>query len=329
MPAYVPLGVAWQMAIADQERAREQEDRDRRRNTDEERAEAVRRNVQHRFSSGQMDNERYASNIPARPTHRDNESAEFSTVRRGLQELDNEAPFRQPTALPTPPRTASSVELPASPPSRIDDLTTAELEANICVQQARNTEVEEELEDRVEEVRRLLLNKDDAEQAHLQAVLAQQQAEIDKLDKTLQTVVEKLNIARAKVKSLTAEIDEGRTRETALRQEMREREAVLREQMQEREACLRQQMRNREQTWEQQRLDARLRQMQADADFEASRIASRVSTRASPPASASSRRPSGSSRQGSSTRSKDTRMVLSVRKGNRNAPIEIFKHMLR
>lgn len=334
MPASrdLPLGLVWQMTIADKERAREQEDRDRRRHAAEERAEVVRRNVQHRFTSSQLDNEQWSSSTTARPTHRDSESAE---LERGMQELDIVSPVHGPTPPPTSSQTASSVELPASDgaevqlSSRMEDLTTAELEANICVQQARNVEVEVELEDRIEEVRRLLVHKEDTEQAHLQAVLAQQQAEIDRLNKTLVTVVEKLNLARANVKSLTAEIDEGRTREAALRQEMRDREAVLREQMHERESCLKEQMRNQEQAWEQQRLEARLHQMQADADFEASRIASRVSTRTSPPTNASSGLPSGSSRRGSSTRSGNSKMVLSVPKGNRNAPIEIFKHMLR
>lgn len=323
-----------------QERERERIERNRRADLNRQRAGSVRDGLDRTFSAAQVEAETDSFN---------NHSGGMGEVRgrRWLPELDTRLPSPLPAAaLPTPPQSAVGIELAAQNPASAggirqsqghnshymppivqprnnleraptDDWATSELQTEIHRQQAYIEQVEKELEEKDSQISNLLREKEETEDAHLRAVLRDQQADISRLERTRDTLAKDLRSARADASRLSEEIEEARARERILKQQVAETE---------------QQMHSNELQWRVRMENARLRQLQADADLEAERISSRrvaESHSQSPQLSQSHRRSSNASHAASSTRSRRSELCFDVPRGNRNAPIKaaLFRHV--
>ncbi|KAL8791575.1 MAG: hypothetical protein Q9195_005839 [Heterodermia aff. obscurata] len=294
--------------------ARQSTDRARRDIPVREAEFTIRDDLQHRFHTARANNNDV-----------DEEHDQPSWPQEGVQELNTRLPSPRPHAPYASPGQTIGVELPThynvqSPSSfTAENSTAAEFESEIEKQRICITQVEAQLSKKDSQIRQLLQAKEATEEAHLQAILNGPQREIERLEKINLGLVEQLRTARADVKRLDAQVLEGRAREDDLRRQMHERER----QMDERGRHHSQQIHN-----------ARLLQMQAEADLEAARLSPRLVTETVSQSSQQSqpqRRPPTSSHRFSSTRCRDTRLAFSVPRGSRDAPIraELIRQILR
>lgn len=318
------LGRRWQETIAAQRRERQNSESSRRADLDRQRAGAVRDGLNRRFSAVHTDAEDDSNG-------NDDGGMEEGRGRRWLPELDTRLPSPLPNAaLPTPPQSAVSIELPTHHPASLrdiqqsqehnshytppltrprndlhssptDDSPTSELETQIHRQEAYIEQVKKELEEKDSQIRELLLEKEETEEAHLRAILNDQQADILRLERTKDILVRELRSARADVTRLSEEMEDARARERILKQ----------------------QMDGNERQWHVRMENARLRQLQADADLEAERISSRraADTLSQSPQLSQSHRRSSNSRR--------SELCFDVPRGHRNAPIKaaLFRHV--
>ena len=313
-----PLGRVWEDAIAAEAVARQSTERARRDTSEGGALFTIRDSLQHRFHAARA-NTGFSLNDGS-----DEEVDPPSGLQEGVQELNTHPPSPRPNAPCTPPRRTITAELPAhynvqSPLSfTADNMTASDLESEIQRQKIHIKHVEGQISIKDSQIRELLNAKEATEEAHLQAILNGQQREIESLEKIKSGLVEQLRTARADVKQLDAQVVEGRAREDALRRQMHEKER---------------QMDDRERDCSLQIHNAKLRQMQAEADLEAERISSRLIAETISQSSqpSQSQRRSSISHRPSSTSSKEKRMAFSVPKGDRDAPIrvELVKRVLR
>ena len=314
-----PLGRLWADTIEAEAVQRQSTERASRDVSERESVFSIRNSLQHRIHTARANTGVSASD------GNDEERDQSSWLQEGVQEFDTRLPSPRPNGPHASPRQIISVELPThynvQPPSShtADDLTTSELESEIKRQKNHIKQVEAQLSKKDIQIRELLDEKKATEEAHLQAILNDQQREIERLGKIKFGLAEQLMAARADLKQLDAQVLEGRAREDNLRRQMHEKER----QMDERERRCSLQIHN-----------ARLRQMQAEADLEAARMSPRMvpeTVSQSSQQSQSQHRPSMSSNRTSSTRYKEKRLSFSVPRGSRDAPIkaELFKQFLR
>ena len=314
-----PLGRVWEHTFAAEAVARQSTERARRDVSEREGLSTIRDNLQHRMHTAR------ANTAVSANDGNGEERDQPSVLEDGVQELNTRLSSPRPNVPYLSPRGMISVELPthysvqsASYPTA-DDLTASELESEIRRQKTHIEHVEAQLSEKERQIRQLLDEKKAAEEAQFQATLDGQQREIERLERIKFGLAEQLRTARADVKQLDAQVLEGRAREADLRRQMHEKER---------------QMDERERHYSLQIHNAKLRQMQAEADLEAARISPRLVTETvsqSPQQSQSQHRPSTSSYRHSSTRCKDKRMAFSVPRGSRDAPIvaEFIKHVWR
>ena len=313
-----PLGRLWADTIAAEAVQRQSTERASRDVSERESVSSIRDSLQHRIHTARANTGVSASD------GNDEERDQPSWLQEGVHELNTRLPSPRSNAPHTSPRQIISVELPThynvQPQSSFtaDDLTTSELESEIKRQKIHIQQVEAQLSRKDFQIRQLLDEKEATEEAHLQAILNDQQREIERLEKIKLGLAEQLRAARADVKQLDAQVLEGRAREDDLRRQMHEKER----QMDERERHCSLQIRN-----------AELRQMQAEADLEAARIPPRMvaeTVSQSSQQSQSQHRPSTSSNRASSMRYKEKRMFLSAPRGSPiRAELELIKQVLR
>lgn len=334
------LSRRWQETIEAERREGQRIESSRRADLDRQRAGTVRDGLDRRFSAAHA----AAKNDS---NEKDDGGTEEGRGRRWLPELDTRLPSPLPNAaLPTPPQSAVTIELPTHSPvssrgiqqsqgynshymspvtrprnnlqrSPTDDSATSELETQIQRQKAYIEQVEKGLEEKDSQIRNLLLEKEETEEAHLRAVLNDQQADITRLERMRDILVRDLRSARADASRLSEEMEEARARERVLKQQVSETE---------------QQMHSNERQWRVRMENATPRQLHADADLEAGRLSStRVAETLSqsPQLSQSHRRSSNASHAASSTRSRRSELCFDVPRGNRNAPIKaaLFRHV--
>ena len=308
-----PLGKVWEDVIAAEELARQSTERARRDTSEGEAVFTIRDSLQHRFHAARA-NTGLSLNDGS-----DEERDPPSGLQEGVQELNARLPSPRTNAPRTPPRQTITAELPAhcnvrSPLSfTADDMTASDLESEIQRQKVHIKHVEVQISKKDFQIRELLNAKEATEEAHLQAILNGQQREIESLERIKFGLVEQLRTARAEVKQLDTQVVEGRAREDALRRQMHEKER---------------QMDDRERHCSLQIHNAKLGQMQAEADLEAARISSRLVAETT----SQSSQPSQSQRRSSTShRPSSTSYKFSVPRGSRDAPIvaELFKRAVR
>ena len=312
------MGSEWQNAIDAEAAARQSTERARRHVPENEIVFPLRNSLQRRYDIAR------GNTMVSANDGNDEERDDAPWLEQGVQELNPRLPSPRSNALHTSPRQINRVELATnynvqSPSSSIaDDLTPRELKSEIERQKIHIEQVQAQLSEKNSQIRLLLDEKRTNEEAHLQATLNGQERETERLERITSKLAEQLRIARADKEQLDAQVLEGRAREDELRRQMHEKER---------------QMDERERHYSVQIHNARLRQLQAEADLEAARISPRLVTETVPQSSQQSqsqRRSSTSSHRPPSTRSKDTKLCFSVPRGSRGAPIvaELIKQQI-
>ena len=233
-------------------------------------------------------------------------SVRDSWQRRELPSLGAQSPPRvlsQSDALPTQPPSAVRFELPASPDAPITAGSTigtnamSALETRIRNQQAHIQRLEADLTSTKVAVQQLRQSRTNAEQDRRRATLNNEQAEAEKWKKLTERFAGELEEKNAHLEWLEQRVEEGRTTEADLHRRLHE---------------------------------ARLKQMDSDAEIEALRFAARASLPATPrtQASPSVVSPATTRRLSDSTRRERRVLKISVPRGQRIGEVALISQLI-